>query len=386
MRNLARVILIFMVLSYLLSCSSEDNSEPPAELTNIENALKVKIDWKTNTGAGIETASYSMRPLLLRNEIFSVDIEGLVKIIDAETGKVKWSTKTDVAAITGLAGSADIILASSRDGDLNAYDVLGEELKLRWSTRLKGEIRAQPQIDDQQIFVRTVDGKLSALSLSDGRIQWTVTRRVPALSLTGNSRPVVFRDLVIAGFDDGKIAAFSRTDGQKVWEATVSNPSGRTEIERLVDLDGQFILKDGIIYVSSYQGRLAAIQAIDGNVLWSRKFSSYQSIVADQEALYLSGDKSHIWSIDRRTGSAFWKQEALHARKITAPSLIGDNLVVADLEGYVHWLDKSDGALKGRVQPTNSRHIAQPLIWNDRIMVIDSEGILSSLYLKSPQK
>jgi len=370
---------------FLLSCGDKDNSEPPAPLTKIEQALRVIVDWKTNTGAGIETASYNMRPLLVQDQIFSVDTRGQVKSIDAESGKVNWSTETGIAAITGLAGTAAVIIASSRDGDLNAYDILEDDLELRWSTRLKGEIRALPLIADEQVFVRTVDGQLSALSLKDGSIQWTISRRVPALSLTGNSQPVVRGDLVIAGFDDGKISAFSRADGQTVWETTVSRPTGRTEIERLVDLDGQFILRDGIIYISSYQGRLAAIQAIDGNLLWSRKFSSYQSIVADQDALYLSSDNSHIWSIDRRLGSAFWKQEALHARKITAPLLIDDKLVVADLEGYVHWLDKSDGALRGRVRPTSSRHIAQPLVWDNRIMVIDSEGILSSLYLKKPR-
>lgn len=370
---------------FLLSCGDKDNSEPPAPLTKIEQALRVVVDWKTNTGAGIETASYNMRPLLVQDQIFSVDTRGLVKSIDTESGKVNWSTETGMAAITGLAGTAAVIIASSRDGDLNAYDILQDDLELRWSTRLKGEIRALPLIAGEQVFVRTVDGQLSALSLNDGSIQWTISRRVPALSLTGNSQPVVRGDLVIAGFDDGKISAFSRADGQTVWETTVSRPTGRTEIERMVDLDGQFILRDGIIYISSYQGRLAAIQAIDGNLLWSRKFSSYQSIVADQDALYLSSDNSHIWSIDRRTGSAFWKQEALHARKITAPLLIDDKLVVADLEGYVHWLDKSDGALRGRVRPTSSRYIAQPLVWDNRIMVIDSEGILSSLYLKKPR-
>ena len=370
---------------FLLSCGDKDNSEPPAPLTKIEQALRVVVDWKTNTGAGIETASYNMRPLLVQDQIFSVDTRGLVKSIDTESGKVNWSTETGMAAITGLAGTAAVIIASSRDGDLNAYDILQDDLELRWSTRLKGEIRALPLIAGEQVFVRTVDGQLFALSLNDGSIQWTISRRVPALSLTGNSQPVVRGDLVIAGFDDGKISAFSRADGQTVWETTVSRPTGRTEIERMVDLDGQFILRDGIIYISSYQGRLAAIQAIDGNLLWSRKFSSYQSIVADQDALYLSSDTSHIWSIDRRTGSAFWKQEALHARKITAPLLIDDKLVVADLEGYVHWLDKSDGALRGRVRPTSSRYIAQPLVWDNRIMVIDSEGILSSLYLKKPR-
>jgi outer membrane protein assembly factor BamB len=376
-------LLALIASLFLLSCSSsEDNAEPPSPLTEIEQPLSVVIDWKTKTGAGIETASYNMRPLLVQNQIYSVNTEGLVKSIDTESGKVNWSAETDVAAITGLAGTAEVILASSRNGDLYAFNILQDGLQLRWSIQLKGEIRALPLIADQQVFVRTVDGRLSALSLGDGSILWTISRRVPALSLTGNSRPVVKGDLVIAGFDDGKISAFKRIDGRTVWETTVSQPTGRTEIERLVDIDGQFIVEDGIIYVSSYQGKLAAIQAIDGSVLWSRNFSSYQSIIADEDALYLSSDNSHIWSIDRRTGSAFWKQEALHARKITAPLLIGDKLVVADLEGYVHWLDKSDGILRGRAQPTDSRHIAQPLEWNNRVMVIDSEGILSSLYLK----
>lgn len=377
-------ILALIASLFLLSCSSKDNAEPPSPLMDIEQRLPVSLAWKTNTGAGIQTASYNMRPLLVQNQIFSVNTEGLVKSIDTESGKVNWSAETGVAAITGLAGTTEVILASSRNGDLNAYNILLDGLELRWSTRLKGEIRTQPLIADAQVFVRTVDGKLSALSLSDGSIQWTVTRRVPALSLTGNSQPLIRGGLVIAGFDDGKISAFNRVDGRTVWETTVSHPSGRTEIERLVDIDGQFIIEDGIIYVSSYQGKLAAIQAIDGNLLWSRKFSSYQTIVADEDALYLSGDNSHIWSIDRRTGSAFWKQEALHARKITAPLLTGDKLVVADLEGYVHWLDKSDGTIRGRIRPTESRHIAQPLGWGDKIMVIDSEGILSSLYLKAP--
>lgn len=381
MRYYAQLLILIASL-FLLSCSSEDNTEPPTPLSKIEQPLPVRVDWKTNTGAGIESASYNMRPLLVQNQIYSVNTEGLVKSIDTQSGKVNWSAETEVAAITGLAGTSEVILASSRDGDLNAFNILPNGLQLRWSIRLKGEVRALPLIADQQVFVRTVDGRLSALSVSDGSIQWTVTRRVPALSLTGNSQPLVRGNLVIAGFDDGKISAFNRVDGRTVWETTVSHPTGRTEIERLVDIDGQFIIEDGIIFVSSYQGKLAAVQAIDGSVLWSRNFSSYQSIVADGEALYLSSDNSHIWSIDRRTGSAFWKQEALQARKITAPLLIGDKLIVADLEGYVHWLDKSDGTLRGRVKPTDSRYIAQPLEWNNKIMVIDSEGILSSLYLK----
>ena len=374
-------LLVAALSVSIVSCSNKDNSEPPAPLTEIEQPIALEVDWTTNTGAGIDTASYNMRPLLVQNQIFSVDTKGLIKSIGVENGKVKWKFETELPAITGLAGDSQVLVASSRDGDLNAYNLLDNKLEQRWSIRLNGEIRATPVIDGDQVFVRTSDGKLSAVSLLDGSIQWTVSRRVPALSLTGNSQPLVHGGLVYSGFDDGKIVAFDRADGTTVWEVSVSHPRGRTEIERMVDLDGQFILRDGVIYISSYQGRLLAIQALDGNVLWSRKFSSFQSIEVDDEALYLSSDNSHLWSIDRRTGSAFWMQDILHARKITAPILVENRLVVADLEGYVHWFDKSDGALAGRIRPTRKRHLAQPQIWQKKIVVIDSDGFLSSISL-----
>ncbi|MFA9419021.1 MAG: outer membrane protein assembly factor BamB [Gammaproteobacteria bacterium] len=379
MLNRALILVIIGISLLQLACSSKDNSEPPAPLTKIEQPIPLYMAWKVETGAGIDTASYNMRPLLIQDTIYSIDTQGMVSSINAENGRLNWVSFTRLASITGLSGTEGMVIASSKNGDLNAYDIEDKNLKLRWSIRLKGEVRAVPVVSDQQVFVRTVDGKLSALSLLDGSIQWTVSRRVPALSLTGNSQPLVQGNLVIAGFDDGKISAFNRENGQTVWQTTVSNPSGRTEIERLVDLDGQFILRDGIIYISSYQGRLAAIQAIDGNVLWSREFSSYQAIDADDEALYLSSDDSHIWSIDRRTGSAFWKQEVLHARKITAPMIIGEKLVVADFEGYLHLFDKSEGSLLGRVRPTQNRHIAKPLIWQDSVIIIDSTGLLAGV-------
>jgi len=379
MLNRALILVIVGISLLQLACSSKDNSEPPAPLTKIEQPIPLYMKWKVRTGAGIDAASYNMRPLLNQDTIYSIDTEGMVSSINAENGRLNWNSFTRLASITGLSGAEGVIIASSKNGDLNAYDIEDKNLKLRWSIRLRGEVRAVPVVSEQQVFVRTVDGKLSALSLLDGSIQWTVSRRVPALSLTGNSQPLVQGELVIVGFDDGKISAFNRENGQTVWQTTVSNPSGRTEIERLVDLDGQFILRDGIIYISSYQGRLAAIQVIDGNVLWSREFSSYQSIDADDEALYLSSDDSHIWSIDRRTGSAFWKQEVLHARKITAPLIVGDKLVVADFDGYLHLFDKSEGSLLGRVRPTQNRHIAKPLIWQDSIIIIDSDGVLANV-------
>jgi outer membrane protein assembly factor BamB len=373
-----RVLLGASLIVLLAACGSPDNSEPPAPLTDINNGLRFDQIWTIKTGAGISAGSYNRQPLLVGDEIFTVDIDGLIKNIDAESGKLKWDFETGIESITGLFGNNKIIVASSRNGELNIYDRTDNNLNLRWSARLKGEIRSPPVTNADSLFIRTVDGRLSSISKADGSIQWTVSHLVPALSLTGNSAPILHNELVIAGFDDGKLAAFDQTNGQVVWEITVSQPTGRSEIERLVDVDGQFILSDGVIYVSSYQGRIAAIQAIDGEELWSRKFSSFNAMSIDADAIYISSDSSHLWSIDRRTGSALWKQDILHARKISAPLLFKDKIIVGDFDGHVHWFNQSDGALIGRLRPSYKRHYSRPFQWDNKIFAMDSDGILSS--------
>jgi outer membrane protein assembly factor BamB len=373
-----RILLGASLTVLLVACGSPDNSEPPAPLTNINNGLIFDQLWTMKTGAGISAGSYNRQPLLVGAEIFTVDIDGLIKNVDAKSGKLKWDFETGIESITGLTGDDDILVASSRNGELNTYDRTDHDLNLRWSARLKGEIRSASVANADSLFIRTVDGRLSSISKADGSIQWTVSHLVPALSLTGNSAPVLHNDLVIAGFDDGKLAAFDQSNGQVVWEIAVSQPTGRSEIERLVDVDGQFVISNGVIYVGSYQGRLAAIQAIDGEELWSRKFSSFNAMTIDDDAIYLSSDTSHIWSIDRRTGSALWKQDVLHARKISAPLLFEDKVIVGDLDGHVHWFNQSDGALIGRLRPSYKRHYSTPFEWNNKIFTMDSNGILSS--------
>ena len=377
-----RALLVAGLAVFAVSCSSTDNSEPPAPLTDIKNALKIDVLWTTDTDAGIGAGSYNLQPLLVQDRIFTIDTDGLIKSIDANNGKLQWRFATGIQPVAGLAGNDDIIIASSRDGELNLYARVSNSLVLRWSARLKGEIRSAPVIGARNLFIRTMDGRLSAVSIADGDIQWAISHFVPTLSLTGNSSPVLYNDLVIAGFDDGKILAFDKNNGQQVWQTIVSQPKGRSEIERLVDIDGQFVLKDGVIYVSSYQGRLAAIQAINGEQLWSRNFSSFNAIAIDDQAIYLTSDDSHIWSIDRRTGSALWAQDVLHARKVSAPLLFADKLIVGDLHGYVHWFNKSDGSLLGRIQPGDERYYAQPFAWRNKVLVMDSAGSLSSLALR----
>ncbi len=374
------VAVIALLLGALAGCSGEtDNTEPPAPLTTIGESIPLELDWKVDTRASTNAAAYRLRPLVVGDHVYSIDTTGVVSRVDAASGRRQWRFETGLAAIAGPGGNGELIVVTSRDGDVVAYRPRADGLEPLWRTRVGSEIRAAPVVDRDRVFVRSVDGHLRSLSAADGSQKWMVARRVPSLSLTGNSEPLVQGELVFAGFDDGKLLAVDRDSGQTVWETTVSLPSGRTEVERLVDVDGNFVLRDGVIYVATFQGRLAAVQAVSGDLLWSRPFSSFQAIAIDDQAIYLAADDSHLWAIDRRTGAAFWKQDVLHARRITAPAIVGERLVVADFEGYLHWFDKASGRLVGRIRAGDARSYVQPLVWRDRVLSLDMFGLLASV-------
>ena len=227
----ARILTAIVLPVLLAACGgNKDNADPPAELTAIEYNVPLQLNWALETLAEKNRASYRLRPLILGNSVYSIDTGGTIVRIDLEKGRKLWKFDTELTPITGLAGNGQIFIATSRDGDIVAYRESDEELELVWKTRIVSEIRATPVIDNDQLFVRSVDGKLRSLALVDGNEQWVVSRRVPALSLTGNSEPLVYGELVFAGFDDGKLIAYDRANGKIRWESTISVPGGRTEI------------------------------------------------------------------------------------------------------------------------------------------------------------
>ena len=200
--NSALKLLVLILAGLLFACSSsEDNSEPPAPLTKIEDALPLIVNWKVETRASKNSASYRLRPIQIDGRVYSIDTRGTVVSVDAKYGTSLWSHKTSLSAIVGLGGDSTRLIVTSRNGDIATYRHGDKGLEPIWNVRIDSEIRAVPVIDGEQVFVRSVDGKLRSFAAADGSQQWVVSRRVPVLSLTGNSEPLVDGQTVYAGFD-----------------------------------------------------------------------------------------------------------------------------------------------------------------------------------------
>ena len=148
-----------------------------------------------------------------------------------------------------------------------------------------------------------------------------------------------------------------------------------------VDIDADPIVADGVIHVATFQGNIATIALENGRGLWNRKMSSHAGIGADKERLYVTDEDSQVWSLERRSGSSFWKNTELRARKLTAPATVDDYVVVADLEGYVHFLKRDNGAVAARIRVGSSPIVAAPIVVGNIVFISSSAGTLTALHV-----
>lgn len=377
-----RLLPLLAALLALAGCAATDNTEPPAPLPEFTPSLHIDKLWGRFIGAQTRGRYVRFRPYLADDRLVVADTLGHVRALKADNGKVLWDKDTDLELLGGVGGGEDVVVVGARTGEAVGLRLAtGEEL---WRRRLSSEVLAVSDIDLGVVVVRTGDGKLHALTAASGEVVWQAGRQTPALSLRGASRPVLEGGLVVAGFDTGKLALLALDRGNVLWESAVAVPTGRSELERLVDIDGSIAVDGGRIYASAYQGQVAALSQRDGRILWARDISSYTGLALDRNYLYITDEQGAVWCLDRDTGAALWRQDALRLRGLTAPALMGDYVLVGDYQGYLHWLSKYDGRFLARVQVDEAGMLATPVVRGETVYALGNGDQLIAWRVAGP--
>jgi outer membrane protein assembly factor BamB len=389
--RLALACLTLALAAGLLGCSSlpdpmgwfeSDNQEPPAELTDYEPRLQLQTLWSDDRGAGSEGQYLRLDPAAYQGRILVADQDGEVHSLNAETGEAVWVVDTEAPVSGGPGVGDDIVLVGTRDAEVIALkEIDGEPL---WRTRLSSEILSLPKIRDGVVVVHTIDGRLFGLLGESGERIWTYDRTEPVLTLRGSSSPVIRDANVITGFANGKLVNLNLYSGEPLWEVVVTPPRGRSELERIVDIDADPVLAGGLVFVCTFQGEVAAVVQDTGVVLWRRELSSHAGLAADWRQIYVTDSQSRVWALDPRNGAALWKQEKLLNRRLTAPAVLDDYVLVGDLDGYVHWLSYEDGSQLARLRVSGSPISSAPLVVDGVAYVYADDGTLAALAPATP--
>ena len=353
----------------------------PTKLTRgFKSEVDVKILWKKKVGSGLGIGDLKIKPNINNQLIYITDHTGGLFVLNIMNGKKVWSLKDKGIEYTTSPGiGSDLVLVGTGDGRVIARSK--ESGVLKWIAKLPSEILSRPLETYMKIIVRSNDGSVYALDKKTGQEIWNYQKTAPKLSVRGNSNPLLVDDSVIIGWDDGRMTALDLDTGKVIWSATVAVPAGQTDLERLVDIDGNPILDGADIYVCSYGSGVTSVSSLDGKINWTREISSIFSPAVGNKYIYIVDDKSVIWAFDKITGNSVWRTLDFERRSISAPLIYKNHLVVGDYDGYSHWLDAENGKQVFRKKIANEAIIVSGVTDNSVVVQTARDGKTIALRL-----
>lgn len=374
--------ILFLILS-LGACSTvkgwfemddDEDLTAPAELIDIEETVKIKKLWSRGIGDGQGDGFYKIQPVIAGDLIYIASADGEVAAIHRHTGKVQWQVELDVSLSGGVGFYEDVLLVGSSDGSvlqLNAADG-----SLNWSTKLSGEILAPPQGNGRVVVAQSYEGRVQGLDFNSGEKLWVFNSNVPVLTVRGTSSPILSGNMVYAGFANGRVLALNANTGAIAWEVRVAISQGRSEIERIVDVDGSMVLAGKELYAASYQGRVVAIDIASGRKLWQQDVSSFAGVSQGFGNIYVTDADGTLYAYLRNGQGERWSQPALAYRELSRPTPVSSYLAVADYEGIVHLMSQIDGKFVGRVKADGDGARADMLSDGNILYVYGNSGKL----------
>ena len=357
---------------------SDDEFDPrePVELQKITEQAKLKSRWSRGVGDGQGEGLYKINPVLVKDTIYVASAEGRLMAVEPKSGRVRWKRDLELALSGGVGHHGDSIFVGASEGLVMRLDASsGAEI---WRTVVSGEVLSAPQANGQYTVAQTYDGKLMGFDYENGEVRWTYTSDVPVLTLRGTGTPMILGDNAIAGFADGKVVAVNLRSGNVAWEARVAIPQGRSEIERIVDIDGTMALQGTELYAASYRGRLVAIDIRSGRRIWQRNVSSVSGVGVGFGNVYVADDDGTISAFLRNGQGVRWQNIDLGFRNLSRPTPVSSYVAVVDFEGYLHLLSQVDGDIVGRTKVDAGGARADMLVQGNRLFVYTNDGTLKA--------
>jgi len=330
-----------------------ESNEVPSDLSEFKATAQAKVLWSAHLGSSEDN---DFTPVVDNGFIYAASANGELVKLTAVDGKQVWRINSGESFSGGLGVGANLILVGTAQGYVAAYDFNG---KLLWKSKVSSQVLSSPKVDYNTVVVRCGDSRIYGLNAIDGSRKWVYERATPALSLRSSAGVVLDGGAAYAGFAGGKLIALRVEDGKVIWEASVAQPKGTTEIERIADITSLPFVDGSLVYAVAYQGKVAAVDRATGRIAWSRDISSYTGLSAEDARIFVSHANSAIYALDYSSGKTYWRQGDLRQRRVTAPLPMGSLIAIGDVEGYIHLLNREDGAFAARLQLENSSIMPQ---------------------------
>lgn len=379
-------VLILSLLGALQACTQvddyllgKDNTPKPKNLKAMQSKVSLANDWVVPIGSSKSTSvAGKSSPVVIGKVLYTADASGSVKALNSTNKEVRWATTLPHTITSGpVVSEGKVVVATTAPSLVVLNQDSGKTL---WEVPVSAEILANTLVTDNTVIAKTIDGNVYAFDSDTGKKLWFNKHGSPDLVLKASSSPVKIGPLVLIGFSDGKLDAYTLKTGNLAWQKNVSEPNGVSDVERLVDIDADPIIKGDIAYIASYQGELGAMSLKTGEFIWRKPASVYKNMALGKETLYLTDSHDVLMAFNSKNGNLIWKQDKLTARGLTEPVLMDKYVLVGDKTGLVHVLDANTGKMLARSQLQGAIEVA-PVVTQGKVYIQTANGMLNQLTL-----
>ena len=378
MKKLSLLLCVLLVSGCSWFGGDDDDAAiEPAELVDFQEEVSIVRQWSVNVGSGAKNYLISLRPTANSDTVFAADYEGQITALDVGTGNVRWQAQLDVPVTGGVGYGAGLVMVGTVEGEVFTLDA--KDGAVLWTSQVSSEVLSSPKSNGEIVVVHSIDNKIAVLDAKTGEEIWQHDGDAPILSVRGTSESIVTNNMVLSGFDSGKLIAFSPDNGSIIWETRLALPTGRTELERMVDIDGEPLLVGDVIYSVTYQGRVGAVSRGTGRSLWSQDSSSHHAPAYGDGQIYVTGAEDSVQAFQAGNGQSVWSNDQLFLRRLTGPVKLSGTIATADAEGYLHLLDPSDGRFVGR-EKIDGSGVSTPMLSVGESLIIQSNNGKISAY------
>ncbi len=356
----------------------KDNEPMPATLTPLSETTQLTVAWQVALGSN-KTQFAQFAPAIEQGVIYAATASGHVRAIETATGQQRWATQLPPLA-TGVAVADGQLFVTSLAGDLIALNRIDGQPS--WQTRLAAVAASLPAAHNGLVVVRTLSGVVQSFNTHDGALRWNYLTAKPSFSIYGTATPLFMQDAVAIPTDYGQIGVLTAAQGQVIWGQTLTRPQGKSQVKRMVDIDGELVLNQNILYAATFQGSLSALSARDGRVLWKKDVPSDSGVTVDPHYVYVADLQGNLIALNREDGSQHWKNSDLTGRRLTRPVVAGNHIIVGDFEGYLHVIDRN-GQMRTRLRVSQAGLLTNMAIEANTLFVQDHQGRLTAVRLSA---
>ena len=380
MKILIKFRSFFLLLSVITvsSCSSlgwmkfwedDEEVEGPAALYSINENRFLERQWSVSNGN--ENLYGRLIPAVYDGQVIYINSSGYISSVDFETGKLNWSRYTEDVVSTGVDVNFKIISYGTLDGKL--VTLSSQDGKEIWRSNTSSESLSPPVNSGSHMIIHTIDGRITGYNSKTGERDWFHQTVLPSLTLRGTSRPFIEQGFIFTGFAGGKVAMIYPDSGAIRLELPITLNEGKSELERIVDIDGKPVIFEDLLISASYQGNITAINLRDGRPAWQEEISSVKDLVTNGNRVFAVDSRDIIKAFGTATGAIIWEQENLSLRNLTSPASISNLIAVGDYEGYIHLINAQTGNFEGREKVSRSP-ITEIVSKENFLLVADISG------------